>query len=111
MSCSLSKSGKRYVAIELKCLEIVFACQKFHEHFFGKKICIKTDHKPLEIIIWKPILSLPQRLQSMLLLLQLYSLEVEFRPGEQQVLVDTFFRAPVGQTVICAPEEEVVFHL
>ncbi|KAL5479357.1 hypothetical protein EMCRGX_G022870 [Ephydatia muelleri] len=111
VSRSLSKSEKNYVAIELECLAIVFACQKFHQYIFGKKVRIETDHKPLEIIVQKPILSAPRRLQRMLLLLQRYSLEVVFRPGEQQVLADTLSRAPAGTTAISAPEEEIVFQL
>eukprot|EP00731_Ephydatia_muelleri_P000916 Em0001g916a len=111
VSRSLSKSEKNYVAIELECLAIVFACQKFHQYIFGKKVRIETDHKPLEIIVRKPILSAPRRLQRMLLLLQRYSLEVVFRPGEQQVLADTLSRAPAGTTAISAPEEEMVFQL
>ena len=89
----------------------MFACQKFHQYIFGKKVRIETDHKPLEIIVQKPILSAPRRLQRMLLLLQRYSLEVVFRPGEQQVLADTLSRAPAGPTVMSAFEEEVVFQL
>ena len=103
--CSLSKSEKNYVAIELECLAIVFACQKFHQYIFGKKVHIETDHKPLEIIVRKA------NSLSMLLLLQRYSLEVMFRPGEQQVLADTLSRSPAGPTVISASEEEVVFQL
>ena len=69
VSRSLSKSEKNYVAIELERLTIVFACQKFHQYIFGKKVRIETDHKPLEIIVRKPILSALRRLQRMLLLL------------------------------------------
>ena len=85
----------------------MFACQKFHQYIFGKKVRIEMDHKPLEIIVRKPILSAPQCLQRM----QWYSLEVAFRPGEQQVLADTLSRAPAGPIVISALEEEVVFQL
>ena len=42
VSRSLSKSEKNYVAIELECLAIVFACQRFHQYFFGKKVCIEN---------------------------------------------------------------------
>ena len=58
LSCSLSKSEKNYEHCNrTRCLAIVFACQKFHQYIFGKKIRIETDHKPLEIIVRKPILS------------------------------------------------------
>ena len=68
------------------------------------------DHKPLEIIIWKPILS-TAAFATYAAALQPYSLEVVFRLGEQQVLADTLTRASVRSTMISAPEEELVFQL
>ena len=49
-SRSLTSSEKNYVAIELECLAIVFACRKFDQYIYGKKTVVETDHKPLEVI-------------------------------------------------------------
>ena len=56
-----------------------------------------TDHKPLEVIAKKSILSAPRRLQRMLLQLQRYNLKIVYLPGEQQVVADVLSRAPVEQ--------------
>ena len=93
-SRSLTSSEKNYVAIELECLAIVFACRKFDQYIYGKKTVVETDHKPLEVIAKKSLLSAPRRLQRMLLQLQRYDLEVIYRPGEQQLIADTLSRLP-----------------
>ena len=111
VSRSLTRSEQNYVALELECLAIVFACQKFDQYIFGKHIQVETDHKPLEIIIKKSILAAPRRLQRMLLQLQRYSLDVVYRPGEQQVVADTLSRAPLSQTATEWKLDEVVFQL
>ena len=105
VSRSLSKSEKNYVAIELECLAIVFACRKFDRYIYGKRTFVETDHKPLEII---SILAAPKRLERMLLSLQRYDLVVSYRPGKEQVLTDALSRLPV-ETVGVEPEQEEVF--
>ena len=91
-SRSLSRAEKNYVALELECLAIVFACQKFDQYIYGKKVRVETDHKLLETITRKSILAAPRRLQRMLLTLQHYNLDVVYHPGSQKVIADTLFR-------------------
>ena len=94
-SRSLSRAEKIYVALELECLAIGFACQKFDQYIYGKKVRVETDHKPLETITMKSILSAPRRLLRMLLTLQLYNLDVVYHSVSQQVIADTLSRLPV----------------
>ncbi|KAL5499943.1 hypothetical protein EMCRGX_G011418 [Ephydatia muelleri] len=96
-SRSLTKSEKNYLALELECLTIVFACQKFDQYIYSKPVRVETDHKPLEVIAKKSILSAPRRLQRMLLQPQRYNLDIVYLPGEQQVVADVLSRAPVEQ--------------
>ena len=63
VSRSLTNSEKNYIAIELKCLAIFFACRKFDQYIYGKKTVVENDHKPLEVIAKKSLLSAPRRLQ------------------------------------------------
>ena len=83
ISRSLTKSERNYVALELECLAVVFACQKFDQYIYGKRVTVETDHKPLEVIIKKSLLAAPRRLQRMLLQLQWYDLNVVYVPGSQ----------------------------
>ena len=106
-SRALTKSEKNYVAIELECLAIVFACKKFDQYIYGRKATVETDHRALEIITKKSLLSAPKRLQRMLLELQRYDLDVRYRPGEEQCIADTLSRAPLDQSWEELSEEEV----
>ena len=95
VSRSLTMSEKNYVALELECLAIVFACQRLDQYIYGMRVRIETDHKPLEMIAKMSILVAPGRLQRMLLQLQRYDLDVVYVPGKLQVVADVLSRAPI----------------
>jgi hypothetical protein len=61
-SRALTETEKNYAQIEKELLSIVFACQKFHQYIYGKKIIVENDHKPLESILKKPLNQTPARL-------------------------------------------------
>ena len=54
---------------------------------------IQTDHKPLEMIVKKPLHQASQRLQRMLLVLQRYNLNVTYQKGELMHLANTLSRS------------------
>ena len=70
---SMSETEKRYAQIEKKCLAIIYTCEKFHQYISGISVKIEIDHKPLEIIFKKSLLSAPKRLQRMFLRLQKFA--------------------------------------
>lgn len=92
-SRSLTDTEVRYAQIEKEMLSIVYACSKFHHYIFGKHVHVFNDHKPLESIHKKPLLSAPMRLQRMLLKLQWYDLTITYRKGKDMQLADTLSRA------------------
>ena len=97
-SRALSPAETRYAQIEKELLAIVFTCQHFDLYVFGReKVTVHTDHKPLECIMSKPLHNAPKRLQRMLLHLQRYTLQVEYRRGKEMHLADTLSRAPVRE--------------
>ena len=56
VSCSLTKAEQNYAQIEMECLAIVFACERFNQYIHGRKqTTIQTDHRPLVPIFSKPI--------------------------------------------------------
>ena len=63
-----------YANIERELLPIVFDCKKLHTYLYGRTFVVETDHKPLEIISMKNLISAPVRLQRMLLWLQQYNM-------------------------------------
>ncbi|KAK7901454.1 hypothetical protein WMY93_018223 [Mugilogobius chulae] len=98
LGCCLMQEGQP-AQIEKECLSIVFACQRFHHYLYGRSVITEeTDHKPLISIFGKPLLSAPKRIQSMLMTLQNYSLNVVYKPGQEVFISDTLSRA----TTVCA---------
>lgn len=91
-SRSLTKAELNYPQIEKEALAIRFACLKFHEYIYGKKLTVETDHKPLESIFKKPISSAPPRLQRILLDIAPYSPNVVYIKGETMYIADTLSR-------------------
>lgn len=93
-SRALSQTEQCYAQIEKECLAIVFACERFDHYIYGKDhITVQSDHKPLEIIFKKYLLSAPKRLQRMLLRLQKYNLDVVYTRGKELYIADTLSRA------------------
>ena len=91
-----------YAQIEKELLAIVFACDRFEAYIYGRdRVGIESDHKPLEIIVLKPLNSAPKRLQRMLLLLQKYTLDVKYKKGERMYLADTLSRAYIPEVNVC----------
>jgi len=69
-SRSLTNSESNYAQIEKKLLAIVFGVEKFESYLYCRKFTVESDHKRLEPIMKKSVLSAPKRLQRMILRLQ-----------------------------------------
>ena len=54
---------------------------------------IYNDHKPLEQIFRKPLLSAPMRIQNMMLKLQWYDIDLHYRKGKEMHISDALSRA------------------
>ena len=92
-SRSLTETEKRYAQIEKEMLSVVFSTTRFHRYIFGKQTVIYNDHKPLEQIFRKPLLSAPMRIQNMMLKLQWYDIELRYRKGTEMHVSDALSRA------------------
>lgn len=75
-SRALTDPEARYATIEKEMLAIVFALEKWHHFAFGRRVVVRSDHKPLEAITKKPLDRAPKRLQGMLLRSLAYDIEV-----------------------------------
>lgn len=67
--------------------------EKFHHYTNGRKVAAQSDHKPLENILRKPLLSAPKRLQRMMLRIQRYDVDAVYVPGPEMWLADMLSRA------------------
>ena len=94
-SKSLNETQQRYAVIEKELLAVVFACKKFDFYIYGKsKVKVESDHKPLETLYSRPINEITIRLQRMLMSLQRYDLDIQYKPGKEMYIADTLSRAP-----------------
>lgn len=66
----------QYVTIELECLAIVRATEKFQPFLYDKHFILQTDHRPLTFLSSSK--NLNARLMRWSLLLQPYSFHVEY---------------------------------
>ena len=64
---SLSDTEKRYAYLERELLAIVFGVQRFHIYLYGCQFRVLTYHKPLDMILQKPLSIASSRLQRMIL--------------------------------------------
>ena len=88
---SLTNAEKNYAQMEKKCLAIVCACKKFSQYVYGE--FIKSDHKPLETIIRKPVSSKHPSIQRFLFSLMKHDMQIEFVPGNFLHIAETSSRA------------------
>ncbi|XP_060810750.1 uncharacterized protein K02A2.6-like [Amyelois transitella] len=111
-SRTLTDAQRRYAQIEKELLAIVFACERFHQYVFGKKeILVESDHKPLESIFKKPLMSVPARLQRMMLRIQGYDLVVSYKPGKYMYIPDALSRAPLPELYSEEVHENVLYQI
>ena len=92
-SRSLTPTEVQYAQIEKEMLAIVFGMEKFEDYLYGRKVKVESDHKPLETILKKSLLSAPKRLQRMMLRLQKFDIDVVYKQGPLMYMADTLSRA------------------
>ena len=59
---SLTATEVSYAQIEKELFSIAFSTEGFEGYFYGRKDFIQTDHKPLESIMFKSLLTAQKRL-------------------------------------------------
>ena len=79
-SKSLIPAETNYSNIERKCLAIVHGIQKFYHYLYGRSFTIISDHKPLEVILHKPLHRAPTGIQRMMSEIQGYNYTIKYLP-------------------------------
>ena len=100
----LTDAQTRYAQVEKEMLAISFGLTRFHHYTYGRDVHVITDHKPLESIVKKPLSRAPKRLQNLLLKVQYYTYDLQYRDGKSIPVADALSRAPLqgeprGETV------------
>lgn len=101
-SLALTSAETKGAQIEKELLAIVYSCDHFEPYVYGREVVnVETYHKPLEMIMLKPLDSTPKYLLWMLLQLQKYNVKVKYKKGEHMYLADTLSRAHWSQVHMC----------
>ena len=72
-SRSLTDALSRYAQIEIGLLAVLSSLLRFNQYAYGKKVDVKSDHKPLEVTVKKPLVAAAPRLQKIRLRMQKYN--------------------------------------
>ena len=112
-SRALTETEQRYAQIEKEMLAIVFGAERFHQYIYGREVDVQSDHKPLEVIMKKPLSSAPARIQRLLMRLQKYQVNVQYKPGKEMYIADALSRAylPVTSSSDKEIEAQVISNL
>ena len=96
---ALTDTETRYAQIEKELLAIVWSTDEFNQYVLGREVVhIESDHEPLKAVFTKPIHKSTKRLQRMLMALQNYSLDVQYKKGELTWISDALSRAYLNTT-------------
>lgn len=68
---------------------MVFGLEKFHQYTCGHPVTVQSDHKPLEVIVKKPVFKAPKHFQCLPLRLLVYDVNLLYQRGSQMELADT----------------------
>ncbi|EFP07148.1 hypothetical protein CRE_30552 [Caenorhabditis remanei] len=85
-----NKHEKRYPAIELEALGLIFAVTKFRPYIDGAETTIITDHSPLKALLYRT--DLQGRLAKYQIILQEYNVTIVYKPGKTNVVADALSR-------------------
>ena len=103
-SRALLETQKGYVVIELKSLGVAWAIEKFHHFLYGNEFVLKTDQKPLEVILSKGLNQATPRLQCILIRTFPYHFKVRYIPGLTNHMADCLSRLGFQKDTISLPK-------
>lgn len=110
-SQSLTNNQQQMAQIEKELYAIVFGCLRFHQYIYGSRITVETDHRPLITLFKKSLVEVPTRLQRLMLKIQVYDLQVEYKQGSKMFIADTLSRAALPETSVDELDEDIVIHV
>ena len=74
-SKALTAAQRNWCQLEKELLSVVFGLEKFHTYTYARKVTVFNDHKPLEMILRKPLSKAPRRVQALIMRLLKYDID------------------------------------
>jgi hypothetical protein len=82
----------KWAQVDKELLAIAWGLERLDNYVYGRKIRIRTDHKPLLGLVKKPLSHLSTR-QRLMARLMRYDFDLEYCPGKELVVPDFLSRA------------------
>ena len=76
-SRALTPAEQNWAQIEKETLSMVYGLERFDQYTYGRKVVICNDHKPMDMILRKPLSQAPKRLQALIMRLNRYDIEFQ----------------------------------
>ena len=89
-SRSYTPTQRKYATPEKELLALVMAVEYFHQYLYGKHFKVHTDHQPLTWISTKK--NVHPRLERWIMRLSIYSFDIVYKPGSENIVPDCFSR-------------------
>lgn len=96
-SRALTDTQQKWAQIEKETLAVVFGLERFHQYTYGRLVTVENDHKPLEVILNRPLSQAPKRLQNLMMRINRYHISFKFVPGSELKLADALSRATLRE--------------
>jgi hypothetical protein len=97
----MTDAETKWAQVDKELLAIAWAMERLDNFVYGRKIRVKTDHKPLLGLVKKPLAHLSSRQQRLMARLMRYDFELEYTPGKDLVVPDFLSRATTREEPEC----------
>ena len=86
-------SERNWTQIEKDALSVLYGLERFDQYTYGRPGKVENDHKPLAVILRKPLSMAPKRRQDIMMLYHRYDINFVFVKGTDLHFPDTLSRA------------------
>ncbi|EFP06197.1 hypothetical protein CRE_10709 [Caenorhabditis remanei] len=96
----------KYAPIELEALAITWGLTHFRPYVFGRKVKVVTDHQPLKSLLHRKEKEMSGRLLRHQAIIQMYDVEIAYRPGKENPLADALSRQKIESEQVAFIKED-----
>jgi transposase InsO family protein len=97
----MTEAELKWAQVDKELLAIVWGFERLDNYVYGRKVRVRSDHKPLLGLIKKPLSHLSTRQQRLMARLMRYDLEIEYCPGKDLIVPDFLSRAVTNEDKAC----------
>ncbi|XP_055005269.1 uncharacterized protein K02A2.6-like [Boleophthalmus pectinirostris] len=107
-SRTLTPAERRYSTTEKEALACVWAVERWRTYVWGRRFTLRTDHQALTTLLnTKGMNRAGMRIARWSARLMCFQYDIEYRPGNQNVLADCLSRVPLESTSLTESEPDL----